>query len=263
MPDLPVSGVRAVFTSRSVRVWKDMAYVFLGSPTLFAFDLKAEKWRRLSAVLPEGRWPYAGGSLDSFSMQIYDDKLYVFGGTNFHRSLGCNNFMVLDLLTLRWKYLGGSDRVEVTPKFPSLRQHAGSWVVEEQQKMCILFGGVNRTGAALGDSPHGGVADWMYEDLWSYSFVTQEWEQERMFGNIPCPRTEHSTTFSTQLGRGVVFGGYSPLSPLLGPLEDTKQIRFDFSYYADTFIWDPKTNNWSQVLTRSFPTYRQFQSVVF
>ena len=50
-----------------------------------------------------------------------------------------------------------------------------------------------------------------------------------------------------------MFGGHSPTFPTTS-LETGR--FFNYSYYADTFIWTPSTSIWKQVLTRGFPTYR-------
>lgn len=50
-----------------------------------------------------------------------------------------------------------------------------------------------------------------------------------------------------------MFGGYAPTYPTMY-LDSGKM--FNYSYYADTFIWSPSSCKWKQVLTHGFPTYR-------
>lgn len=55
-----------------------------------------------------------------------------------------------------------------------------------------------------------------------------------------------------------MFGGYNPTTPSIAPENDE---YFGYSYYADTFIYEPSRDSssqgiWKQVLTRGFPTYR-------
>jgi hypothetical protein len=53
------------------------------------------------------------------------------------------------------------------------------------------------------------------------------------------------------LDRAVVFGGYHPdLTTLL------QGKTYGFTYFADTFMFDPSTFAWTQIITRGFPTYR-------
>jgi hypothetical protein len=57
------------------------------------------------------------------------------------------------------------------------------------------------------------------------------------------------------LGKGIVFGGYNP---------SLASNNFQFSYYADTFVYDSSPDPaagtahpaWRQVMTPGFPTYR-------
>lgn len=60
------------------------------------------------------------------------------------------------------------------------------------------------------------------------------------------------------LNKTILFGGYNPTLPALY-LE--QGAMFQFSYYADTFIYDDGLSSgsppaWKQVITRGFPTYR-------
>ena len=60
-----------------------------------------------------------------------------------------------------------------------------------------------------------------------------------------------------------MFGGYNASLPFSSPLGE----QFAFSYFADTFIYDPEPADgsspiWKQVITRGFPTYRA-QCAVF
>lgn len=69
----------------------------------------------------------------------------------------------------------------------------------------------------------------------------------------------HSDTQNSKLNQTILFGGYAPTFSTLY-LELGKS--FNFSYYADTFIWSPTTSKWKQVLTRGFPTYRAQSALI-
>lgn len=153
--------------------------------------------------------------------------------------------MALDLTTLRWKHLGGSSRIEPAVGMPGLRQHAASWVIEEHDKLYVMFGGANRTVAHLDGLPGSDPTDHTYNDFWSYSFTEKEWRQESILGNTPSRRTEHAAVFNSHLNRTVIYGGYSPGAPLHVHSNAGKQPdMFGFSYYSDAFVWNPEINQW-------------------
>lgn len=64
----------------------------------------------------------------------------------------------------------------------------------------------------------------------------------------------------------IVFGGYNPSLPTSYVDEG---MEFAFSYFADTFLFDPSASassvsgpKWKQVLTKGFPTYRAQMQLV-
>lgn len=183
LPDIPTDYNPAMFSARCMRVWKDVGYVFMGSQYMWGFNLKTEKWSQVLSFLDSGKWPYGRDIVDTFSMHIYKGTLYAFGGVDGEKPIGCNIFMSLDLATRQWTHIGGSNRVEAAIGMPALRQHAGSWVVEEQEKLYILFGGANRTAAHLDGLSGGDPMDHTYDDFWSYSFSKKEWKRESLLGN--------------------------------------------------------------------------------
>ena len=68
----------------------------------------------------------------------------------------------------------------------------------------------------------------------------------------PLANSTHLLVQNSKLNKTIMFGGYSPcLMTDMG-----RDGCFDFSYYADTFVFNHTTSSWKQVLTRGFPTYR-------
>jgi hypothetical protein len=62
---------------------------------------------------------------------------------------------------------------------------------------------------------------------------------------------------NAKLDRTIIFSGYHP--DLTTIIQDT---MYSFTYFADTFIFDPSTFAWKQILTRGFPTYRAESQIV-
>ncbi|KDQ52947.1 hypothetical protein JAAARDRAFT_183581 [Jaapia argillacea MUCL 33604] len=176
--------------------------------------------------------------------------------------------MVLDLSSpkLEWVRLSGTARS--TPKAdnfcPGPRRSAACWTNQEQDRIYIMFGLADRQNARLNPQKaelHGEDASYPYDDLWSWSITGGEWRRERMSGNCPCPRSEMACALSPKLNKTIFFGGYSPCLPTIFQEIEGREEMCPFSYYADTFIYEPSLSpdarsNWRQVITRGFPTYR-------
>lgn len=73
-----------------MRVWRDKAYLFIGTQSLHVFDLVTEKWSILKTTIPRGKmWPYSlVGPLIAFASALFEDKFYVFGGDDGGDPLG-------------------------------------------------------------------------------------------------------------------------------------------------------------------------------
>ncbi|KDQ51405.1 hypothetical protein JAAARDRAFT_185207 [Jaapia argillacea MUCL 33604] len=272
LPDYPIpNNVTGPLIGYSMVVHKDRAHLFTGRPSIDYFDLKAEKWGLIPARYDAGGsrdWPYRGRSVTDYAMCVVGGKIYVFGGYAKENPLGCNFFMVLDLSRrdLQWERLSGkTGALEADHSCPGPRKHVSSWVNKEQDRIYIMYGEADRQGAFIaGDTHHGKMTSYSYEDIWGWSIPERRWRRERVSGNIPCPRSEMACTYNSTLNKTIVFGGYSPTLPTV--YRET-QDQFAFSYYADTFIYEPSTSpegrsKWKQVITRGFPTYRAQASLV-
>ncbi|KAF7371291.1 hypothetical protein MSAN_00765000 [Mycena sanguinolenta] len=245
LPDYPVPmETSGMFLGWNMLVYRDQALIITGRPTVDTFDLRSETWSSFQttyAATPTdieagvvGGWPYPGMGCADATMQIVDDKLYVFGGHHRTTSMGSNLFMVLDLTTKKWRRLSGT-------------------VSQDKKRIYLAFGSFDREAAKSHNELHG--ADEAYG----------------MAGNPPCGRTEAACVYNEKLRKTIVFGGYHPsLTTLI--LTPGREVMFPYSYFADTFIYDmapsPPTGvdsaseptlsapKWKQVLTPGFPTYR-------
>ncbi|KAI0063833.1 hypothetical protein BV25DRAFT_1823893 [Artomyces pyxidatus] len=193
-------------------------------------------------------------------MTIVDGKLYVFGGTHSTCYVGTNYWMVLDLMTREWRKLSGDPGpLRADFNIPGPWRHTGLWVDKTQDRIWLLFGEADRASAQTMKEEHGAEIGFGYDDCWSWNITSETWRRERIAGNPPSPRSEFACTYNSKLDKVFVFGGYCPNLLTMYPRQNDKV--FQFSYYGDTFLFDPATSGnkpltWKHVLTRGFPTYR-------
>ncbi|KAG5651275.1 hypothetical protein H0H81_009241, partial [Sphagnurus paluster] len=287
LPDYPIpTSASGGFLNWSMVVHNDRALLVTGRKQVDFFDLKTETWgsfattyaptRADTAAGVNGGWPWPGQRLADAAQQIAGDKLYVFGGTHRDTNIGCNLFMELDLTTRVWRRLSGYVMPPRDGDYacPGPRKTPGSWVSRDKNRVYLLFGTCDRNGASLRGEMHGASDAYPFEDMWSWDIAKGEWRRERLAGNPPCPRTEMGCTYNEVLDKVFVFGGYNPCLPTL---DLSTQRQFNYSYFADTFMYTPPDPasppssaplpspavtdaaghpKWRQVLTRGFPTYR-------
>lgn len=59
--------------------------------------------------------------------------------------------------------------------------------------------------------------------------------------------------FNEKLDHAVDFGGYSPTTWMI----DAQKAEASFPFYGDSFLFNPNTKLWQQVVTKGFPSYRK------
>ncbi|KAF8965607.1 hypothetical protein BDZ97DRAFT_1811485 [Flammula alnicola] len=251
----------------------DKAYLFNGRDRVHFFDLGQETWGSaltsgLSSCLREIQEPNSQRityqNIGHTTQQVVGDRLYVFGGSHERCVTGCNIFLQLNLKTFEWRRLSGT----LTPgsisdySCPGPRVSACSWVDDEEQRLYIFGGQCDLAAGLRAGEPHGRQQAHAYRDFWSWDLKNEQWRMERLFGNVPCGRSNAASTYNQTIGSNIIFSGInSNLSSRFG------QVIFSCAYLADTFMYIPgppdpltgkrKTGKWKQVLTRGFPTYRQ------
>lgn len=198
----------SAFIGWTMLVHEDKAYLFTGRPDLDYYDLHEKKWGSVRTTYQptaedkkagiRGSWfypKYGRGAIDS-TQQIVRGKLYVFGGTHDTTSIGCNLFMELDLETKIWRRLDG-EQMPVNPRWdlPSPRKTPVSWVNSAQDRIYLMGGECDRTGASLTREPHGADEGFVYPDMWSWNIDAGRWRRERISGNPPCARSEVAYCF--------------------------------------------------------------------
>ncbi|GLB35176.1 hypothetical protein LshimejAT787_0207410 [Lyophyllum shimeji] len=286
LPGYPIpQSSSGAFLNWSMVVYNNKALLFTGRRQMDYFDLVTEKWGTIDTTYTPtradekagvGKWPWPGQRLSDSAQQIVGDKLLVFGGVHRDTNIGCNLFMELDLKTNVWRRLTGHVMPPPDNDYscPGPRKNPGSWVGKDKNRFYLLFGQCDRQGASLRKEPHGASSAYPYEDMWSWDVREEKWRRERFPGNSPCPRTELACAYNEKLGKVFIFGGYNPCLPTLVL---SKRQQFEFSYFADTFMYTPPDPaappserpltspvvadssgqpKWKQVLTRGFPTYR-------
>ena len=264
LPDFPGSTPNSPWRCRDMRVWNKAAWTFDGTAShIWRFDLETETWDTVVTLLAPGLvWPYPKSLIADHIMQIRDGMLYVFGGSDHGSASGCNTFMALDLRTYVWTLLGGQNCPLPTSYMPMPRIHHCSWLVPHDDKLFVAFGNSKQTGVQQMDIPSTVGRDCQYDDVWSWHCTKKVWKKERIVGNRPSPRARASGAFNRIIRRTVLFGGYSTRFPAAGVQAMHNGAAFRFTYFADTFLWDPVTNIWALVLTPGFPTYRAGMNVI-
>ncbi|KAK7045132.1 hypothetical protein R3P38DRAFT_2882711 [Favolaschia claudopus] len=282
-------GLRStgLFVGWQMFVHDNQAILFTGRSALDVFNLTTEQWSTQTTTFSPTPADVAAGITDSwfypgthqnFATLVYaatTNKLYVFGGEHGKTMMGCNLFMELDLLTWKWRRLSGWVRTpRQAPDYscPGPRKSAAAWAGADGKRIFLLGGHYDRE-AAKSDEFHRASEAFGYDDFWSFAVGTEKWRRERQSGNPPCSRTEFAYVYNHTLKRVVVFGGYHPSLPTLDETNKAKPQLFQYSYFADTFLYDPAPTTapstpspspvptftapkWQQVLTPGFPTYR-------
>lgn len=294
LPDYPTPISAAISFSFVVQREEKRAYLISGRQKVDYFDLAAEQWGSIRTTYKataedrahgvKGNWPFPGQELQDAVVVIHEKKIYTFGGKHRNIVLGCNLLMELDLETNIWKRLSGYAVPQDVNDYsmPGPRLSACGWLGPCKDKIYVFLGVADRSGAEIMGQKHGASRSYGYHDFWSWSISHKRWGRERVSGNPPLSRAEMGFTFNEKLNKVVVFGGHAPSLPTTF-VQQRKQDSFEFTYYADTFVYDypepdaidtnfppyASTNPeeltapsqatypaWKQVVTHGFPTYR-------
>ncbi|VDB96140.1 unnamed protein product [Peniophora sp. CBMAI 1063] len=266
LPPYPLSGGEhmALISQRQMCVDDSVgkAYFFTSQKQLDVFDLNANTWSRIHTRI-DGLWPIDRHYCE-FAMVLARHRLYIFGGDSPDQVIGSSVLMMCDLETKRWTHYGGDAfRLKPDVNWPGPRKWPSMWVDKAEERIYLMFGDGDRYGATQQGQKGAADLSHLYDDCWSWDIIGEKWRRERLPGNPPCPRSEAGLTYNRKLDKVITFGGYNASLPY----EGSPGQRFVFSYFADTFIYDPNPANdsspvWKQVITRGFPTYRA-QCAVF
>lgn len=206
---------------------------------------------------------FPGSQIKAYTCEVYDGRIYYFGGRDGENVIGRNTLVALDLKTLKWDLISGIPELNDDTSLPGVREFHASWILGD--KMYISMGNVARQAQWLRsgctNANEGALTDFSYDDLWSYSFQTNKWTHEKFTGNTPSKRTEVAFTFNKTWNRVLIYGGYCASLMLNDPSTVGGVTRY--SYFGDTFVWNPETKRWAQVITRGFPTYRAAADLIY
>ncbi|ETI47587.1 hypothetical protein L916_07974 [Phytophthora nicotianae] len=184
---------------------------------LYYFNFDEQRWSQMPSVVedrPEARTDHI--------MVLHSSSIYIFGGYN--GSSRFNDLCGYDIHAQRWS------RLQAVGAVPS-RRFGHSGVVHSETNRLIVFGGWDGRDTL--------------NDLYEYSFVTNEWRKMETTGNSPPHRYRHTAViFGDNM---FVFGGV-----------DKTHSRFN-----DLQRLDLVTNTWSEVCTTgSIPSSRTFHRAV-
>lgn len=249
-----------------MEVYEDKAYLMNGYQDPYYIDLRTEKWGRLRTKWVKNgddcpsSWPIPGANLTECAAVAHKGKLYLFGGTHGKFHVGINIFLELNLATKEWHKLSGiAGPLKADFSCPGPRRHPAMWLNKKEERIYVLYGESDLASAGLMKEEHGAGRSYSCEDFWSYDINEGAWRRERVVGNVPSPRSEMALTYNEMLDKVIVFGGYCPVQPSSNT--ETGE-NFNFTYFGDTFLFDPSSassstsRKWRHVLTRGFPTYR-------
>ena len=181
-------------------VYNDYAWFFTGHKDVLRFNMNTETWDYVSIKMSEGKkqkWPYKDKGLVNPSITLAGHHLYIFGGDIKFGKEGTDSFMVIDLDSLQWRFLGDSSlykNADYPGKYwPPPRCGAGCWFAPHEKRIYLLFG-TSEQQDRYNNPAENPEYDPYYSDLWSYSIKKETWERERVRGNPPCPREDMAIT---------------------------------------------------------------------
>ncbi|OQV06349.1 hypothetical protein CLAIMM_10927 [Cladophialophora immunda] len=167
--------------------------------TLYLLNTSSRQWSRASppGPRPSGRYGH--------TFNILGSKIYIFGGQvegYFFNDLIAFDLNALQNPTNQWEFLlqnTGDDVVGPTAKVPAARTNH---TIISYNDQLFLFGGTNGT-------------QW-FNDVWTYSPITNVWTQQDCIGYIPAPREGHSAALVNDVM--YIFGGRTEEGTDLGDL---------------------------------------------
>ncbi|OAL39872.1 hypothetical protein AYO20_00784 [Fonsecaea nubica] len=167
--------------------------------TLYLLNTSSRQWSRAAppGPRPSGRYGH--------TLNILGSKIYIFGGQV--EGYFFNDLIAFDLNALQnpanqWEFLiqnTGDDVVGPNAKVPAARTNH---TIISYNDQLFLFGGTNGT-------------QW-FNDVWTYSPVTNVWTQQDCIGYIPAPREGHSAALVNDVM--YIFGGRTEEGTDLGDL---------------------------------------------
>ena len=187
------------------------------------FDPRTNEW---TEVRVRGDWPDAR----SYSVMFYDpveERVIMMGGSTWSKEDGwevkdLSSPWAYDPYTKTWIELDDAGRS------PSLR-HTDGAAYDPVEGRLVLFGGISE--------PEGFRAVESLDDTWMYDPATNRWSRFMPDGQTPTGRGGHTLVYDSNQGTMIMFGGadYSASSAEEGMLNDT-------------WIYDPSTDTWTEVL---------------
>ncbi|OMJ80673.1 hypothetical protein SteCoe_19006 [Stentor coeruleus] len=148
-------------------------------------------------------------AIDSYGLALNGNILYVFGGFNIEYYSYSNELFSVDLET------GNSYLLSELNISPEKRMHASMVAINGE---LYVFGGK--------------TSEILYNDMWVFNVVKENWKEQSISGDVPSPR--HSHAVDSDGDAMVLFGG-----------EDVTGLK------NDLFIYNSLKSYWKKLITKS------------
>ncbi|EXJ87288.1 hypothetical protein A1O3_04247 [Capronia epimyces CBS 606.96] len=167
--------------------------------TLYLLNTSSRQWSRASppGERPSGRYGH--------TLNILGSKIYIFGGQvegYFFNDLIAFDLNALQTPTNQWEFLLQNEDDIVGPMAGKVPPPRTNHTMISYNDQLYLFGGTNGT-------------KW-FNDVWTYSPVSNTWTQQDCIGYIPAPREGHSAALVNDVM--YIFGGRTEEGTDLGDL---------------------------------------------
>ncbi|KAL9655007.1 hypothetical protein ABK040_008792 [Willaertia magna] len=157
---------------------------------LFRFDLQKRVWIKIKPInaksteLPLGRQGHRMVYLP------WCDSFILFGGyTDNDNHL--NDFLKFDIVRNEWSKV--KEESTLHSDRPSPRE-VFSIILNEKKRSIIIFGGKD--------------LDERFNDMYEFSFITNQWKKIVVNSFVPKARSSHSAVFIEKLQKMIIFGGF-------------------------------------------------------
>ena len=204
-------------------------------------------------MLIKGKVP----SLEEHTACLMDDKMYVFGGKG--KICGrevehSNNLYQLDLKTLKWKKICGTDDRNPNVEglaLPEPRYNHAMWTDNAKRRLYILGGAMSRPSCDPSEPRL-----WFENsnttlgDCWYFDVDKQQWFMQELYGNFPAPRCEF---YAATTSRGaVMFGGFtsSMYTFIKNPVTGDHNNVIHSTYLGDAFEFQSASSSFCMIQTQ-------------
>lgn len=196
-------------------------------------------------------------SLEEHAACLMDDKMYVFGGKgkiHGREVEHSNNLYQLDMRTLKWKKICGTDDRNPNVEglaLPEPRYNHAMWADDTNKRLYILGGAMSRPSC---DPTQPRLwfenSNTTLGDCWYFDIDKLKWFTQELYGNFPAPRCEF---YAAPTSRGaVIFGGFTSnmYTFIKNPLTGDHNNVIHSTYLGDAFEFQSASNSFCMIQTQ-------------